>query len=435
VLSWNSTLNQWEPSSTAAAGVSSFSAGTTGLTPATGTTGAVTLAGTLAIDNGGTGATTAAAALTALGAVAKTGDTMTGPITITPTTGTYGVFANVTGNKNAAKFSNLDATSTADCVTITASGSGEALSITNTGTTNSLRINGNDFVVSNIGNAGIGANPDATAALTVHSGGIKFSDGSTQTKGAVAKSGDTMTGKLTLGAGGTTSPLNLGASTAPVSPAGGDLWLSSGNVLSYRGYNSATYPLVSTAVLPNFTAGVSTAIGSATVAALAVQQNGAAAAMTVANVSTSTADCVTITNLGSGNSLVVNDDTIPDSTRFAIANNGRVGIGVAPDASVALTVDSTGIKFSDGSVQTTGFFTGSATYDPPSLAAGASTTTTVTCTGALTTHFADATLSSNTGLTINAYVSVANTVTVQLRNDTGATLDVVSGTLKVRTSL
>ena len=79
--------------------------------------------------------------------------------------------------------------------------------------------------------------------------------------------------------------------------------------------------------------------------------------------------------------------------------------------------------------------TGSATYDPPSLAAGASTTTTVTCTGALTTHFAQATLSSNTGLTINAYVSAANTVTVQLRNDTGATLDVVSGTLKVRTSL
>jgi len=39
------------------AGVTSFSAGTTGLTPSTGTTGAVTLAGTLAVANGGTGAT------------------------------------------------------------------------------------------------------------------------------------------------------------------------------------------------------------------------------------------------------------------------------------------------------------------------------------------------------------------------------------------
>jgi hypothetical protein len=39
------------------AGVSSFSASTTGLTPSTGTTGAVTLAGTLSTGNGGTGVT------------------------------------------------------------------------------------------------------------------------------------------------------------------------------------------------------------------------------------------------------------------------------------------------------------------------------------------------------------------------------------------
>jgi hypothetical protein len=44
------------------ASVSSFSAGTTGLTPNTATTGAVTLAGTLGLANGGTGGTTAATA-------------------------------------------------------------------------------------------------------------------------------------------------------------------------------------------------------------------------------------------------------------------------------------------------------------------------------------------------------------------------------------
>ena len=43
-------------------GVLSFSGGTTGLTPSTDTTGAVTLAGTLAVANGGTGATDAAGA-------------------------------------------------------------------------------------------------------------------------------------------------------------------------------------------------------------------------------------------------------------------------------------------------------------------------------------------------------------------------------------
>lgn len=47
-------------------GVTTFSAGTTGLTPSTATTGAITLAGTLAIANGGTGQTTATAAFNAL---------------------------------------------------------------------------------------------------------------------------------------------------------------------------------------------------------------------------------------------------------------------------------------------------------------------------------------------------------------------------------
>jgi hypothetical protein len=51
-------------------GVTSFSAGTTGLAPSTATSGAVTLSGTLALANGGTGATTAAAARTNLGVAA-----------------------------------------------------------------------------------------------------------------------------------------------------------------------------------------------------------------------------------------------------------------------------------------------------------------------------------------------------------------------------
>lgn len=65
--------------------VTSFSAGTTGLTPATATTGAVTLAGTLVIANGGTGATTAGAARTNLGATTIGGNlfTLTNPSAIT----------------------------------------------------------------------------------------------------------------------------------------------------------------------------------------------------------------------------------------------------------------------------------------------------------------------------------------------------------------
>lgn len=62
-------------------GVTSFSAGTTGLTPSTSTTGAISLAGTLAIANGGSGATTASTALSNLGGVPLSGGvSMTGSL-------------------------------------------------------------------------------------------------------------------------------------------------------------------------------------------------------------------------------------------------------------------------------------------------------------------------------------------------------------------
>jgi len=64
VLTSNGTTATW--SAVTSSGVTSFSAGSTGLTPSTDTTGAVTLAGTLALANGGTGATTIAGAQTNL---------------------------------------------------------------------------------------------------------------------------------------------------------------------------------------------------------------------------------------------------------------------------------------------------------------------------------------------------------------------------------
>lgn len=64
--------------STATDGVATISFGTTGLTPNTATSGAVTVAGTLAIANGGTGQTTASAAFNALSPITTAGDLIIG---------------------------------------------------------------------------------------------------------------------------------------------------------------------------------------------------------------------------------------------------------------------------------------------------------------------------------------------------------------------
>lgn len=76
--------------------------------------------------------------------------------------------------------------------------------------------------------------------------------------------------------------------------------------------------------------------------------------------------------------------------------------------------------------------TGSATYDPASLADGAGVTTTVTATGASLGDRATATFSLDLqGITLTAWVSAADTVSVRFQNESGGVLDLASGTLRV----
>lgn len=75
----------------------------------------------------------------------------------------------------------------------------------------------------------------------------------------------------------------------------------------------------------------------------------------------------------------------------------------------------------------------SATFDWPSLATGAQQSTTATVTGAALGDFVEVSMSTPLlGARLWAEVTAANTVTVYQRNDTGASIDLASGTLRVR---
>lgn len=77
--------------------------------------------------------------------------------------------------------------------------------------------------------------------------------------------------------------------------------------------------------------------------------------------------------------------------------------------------------------------TGSAVYDPGSLADGAGVTTTVTVTGAALGDFALASFSEAlAGITLTAWVSAANTVSVRLQNESGGIVDLAESTLRAR---
>jgi len=74
--------------------------------------------------------------------------------------------------------------------------------------------------------------------------------------------------------------------------------------------------------------------------------------------------------------------------------------------------------------------TGSKTFDAPSIANGASTTTTVTVNGAKLGDSARASMAITiAGLSMTAFVSATNTVTVVLTNNTGSAVDLASTTL------
>ena len=123
------------------------------------------------------------------------------------------------------------------------------------------------------------------------------------------------------------------------------------------------------------------------------------------------------------------DDVSSSNFRCVGTNAGcRIFGNSADDTNVSIDATTT----CDGNSWQT--FSGSATYDPPSLADGAGATTTVTATGCALGDLASASFSLDTqGITITAWVSAANTVSVRFQNESGGVLDIASGTLRVQT--
>lgn len=88
---------------------------------------------------------------------------------------------------------------------------------------------------------------------------------------------------------------------------------------------------------------------------------------------------------------------------------------------------------SDGTSVVTNALTGAVTFDPGSLIDAAGVTTTVTVTGAALGDFAVPSFGLDLqGITVTAYVSAANTVSVRFQNETGGTIDLASATLRAR---
>lgn len=101
---------------------------------------------------------------------------------------------------------------------------------------------------------------------------------------------------------------------------------------------------------------------------------------------------------------------------------------VQPDGSVLLSTD--GYRFLQA---LTPKAVGSVTYNPANLADGAGTTTTVAATGAQTGQFALAAFSNPLqGITVTAWVSARDVVSVRFQNESGGAIDLASGTLSVR---
>jgi hypothetical protein len=177
---------------------------------------------------------------------------------------------------------------------------------------------------------------------------------------------------------------------------------------------------------------------------------------------------------GSGKQFLVYTDTLGNlifydasagSARAAINTSGYLGLGVSSNINSRLTLASdttavggilfgtdtnlyraaagslktdtlftagSGVVIGSSGAQISRFLSATTTWDPPSIATGAATTTTITVTNSALGDTASASfsLALPDNVTIAASVSAANTIKVTITNLSGGTVDLASGTLR-----
>lgn len=232
---------------------------------------------------------------------------------------------------------------TADAaVRITQTGAGEAFRVEDDTSPDST-----PFVITADGRVGIGTTSVSSNALTV--GGITALLSTVNTSGQILASG----GITTTIASGTAVPLiiqnNGTGNSFVVNDEAGD---TSPFVITADGSVGIK---VASPIYSLDVAGITRSVSSSGTAALLIQNNGTGGAALFQNTTSSTnpcvnvdargtADAVRITNTGSGNSFVVEDEANPDASPFVIDSAGRIGIGTS-SPSAAYNFNVSGLSY------------------------------------------------------------------------------------------
>jgi hypothetical protein len=204
LLSSNGTTASWQPAP--AGGVTTFAGGTTGLTPASATSGAISLAGTLVVSNGGTGATTLTGYVKGAGTTA-----LTASATI-PNTDITGLGTMSTQNATSVAI-------TGGSINGTTVGATTAAAVTGTTITASTKYVGTNFDASGSGGGALRTSSSASVLQWGAGGGVNLTlDGAFNMNPANANISiqPTGTGSLTINpaTAGTINNMVIGGSTA-----------------------------------------------------------------------------------------------------------------------------------------------------------------------------------------------------------------------------